>query len=186
MAQTRLKQLAQSGATAGQLARWDAVAGRWVPASIDDSENFVWTPGEDAPSLVYPHPYAAVWELDDDKDLVINDRLPERARLTTTNPRLRIPFQTTDTGAASAAVDLQVQVRYIATGELTSKAADETFTPSPVVTNTVDTMHEIELTLDRTKMAAADKLAVYLTNLGTGAFTGKIGIWAGAQLYFQD
>ena len=41
MSKVRLKQIAQDGATDGQLMTWNASMGKWVPASNVDGPNFI-------------------------------------------------------------------------------------------------------------------------------------------------
>ena len=152
----------------------------------DESVELSWDAGSSTPSQVWPAGTSKrVWELDSGKELLLNFRLPQHIDLATVNPMIKIPFIVTVTGAGNNPVNLQLTNRYIATGELATKTADETKTPSPTVTDTQYRQHEVEVTLDRTKMAAGDKVTVGFTNLGTGAYSGKIGIDPKAQFFFR-
>lgn len=48
-----LHQLAQSGATDGQIATWDADTGLWVPADLPAQPEFLVTVVAGVPSLVF-------------------------------------------------------------------------------------------------------------------------------------
>jgi hypothetical protein len=119
------------------------------------------------------------------KGVVTTKRTPTNM-VFTQNPILRVPFIVTTTGAASADVRMRLTCRYIANGELTSKAADETLLLTQAVTNTDKIMGEMTFTLNAALMAAADKLNFHLERLGTdGAdtFTGSIGILEAGSLF---
>lgn len=95
------------------------------------------------------------------------------------DPIVQIPFVVVLAGAASANVRMRLTCRYIAVGELTSKAADETLLQTVAVVNTLNRMHLMTFTLDSALMAAGDVLNLHLQRLGTDAldtFTGRIGI----------
>ena len=112
------------------------------------------------------------------KGVVTTKRTP-RNQVFTQDPVLRIPWIVTVTGGAAQSVRMRLTCRYIANGELTSKAADETLLQTVAVTNTDKIMDEMSFTLSAALMAAADKLNFHLERLGTdGAdtFTGSIGI----------
>jgi hypothetical protein len=97
----------------------------------------------------------------------------------TVNPTITIPFVVTVVGAASANVRMRLTMRYIAVGELTSKAADETLLQTVAVTNTLNIVGSMTFTLNASLMAAGDVLNFHLERLGTDAadtFTGRIGI----------
>lgn len=97
----------------------------------------------------------------------------------TVNPVIQIPFVVTVVGAASANVQMRLTMRYIATGELTTKAADETLLQTVAVTNTLNIMNTMTFTLNAALIAAGDVMNFHLERLGSDAadtFTGRIGI----------
>lgn len=104
------------------------------------------------------------------------------------NPTITIPFVITVVGAANANVRMQLTIRYIAVGELTSKAADETLLQTVAVINTLNQMHSMTFTLNAALIAADDVINFDLQRLGSDAtdtFTGRIGIDArGSRLNF--
>lgn len=97
----------------------------------------------------------------------------------TVNPTITIPFVITQVGAANANIRMQLTMRYIAVGELTTKAADETLLQTVAVINTLNQMHSMTFTLNAALMAAGDVMNFLLERLGSdGAdtFTGRIGV----------
>lgn len=96
-----------------------------------------------------------------------------------TNPIVNIPFIVTVPGAASANVRMRLTCRYIANGELTSKAPDETLFQTVAVVNTDKRMDVMSFTLDAALLAPGDKINLHLERLGADGldtFTGSIGI----------
>lgn len=95
------------------------------------------------------------------------------------DPILTVRFVINITGGASQNVVLRLIARYIASGELVTKAADQTLTNTVSIINTANQLHTTTFTLDRTLLAASDNVTFHLERLGTdGAddFTGAIGI----------
>lgn len=112
------------------------------------------------------------------KGVVTTFDLPKNTGLVV-SPVVRIPYFVSVLGAASANVRMRLTARYIADGELTSKAADETLLQTVAVTNTLNRMDEMSFTLNAALLAQSDKVNLHLERLGAdGAdtFTGAIAI----------
>jgi hypothetical protein len=106
----------------------------------------------------------------------------------TVDPQIQFQFVVLVTGAADANVRMSLTVRNIAVGELTTKAADQTLLQTVAVINTANRVHLMTFTLDRTLIAAGDRLSYHLERLGTdGAdtFTGTIGIMEWQRFDFK-
>jgi hypothetical protein len=75
---------------------------------------------------------------------------------------------------------MRLTCRYIANGELTSKAADETVLVTQPVVNTDKIMGQISFPLNAALMAASDKINLHLERVGNvdppDTFTGSVGI----------
>jgi len=98
----------------------------------------------------------------------------------TVNPVFTIPFAVTSTGAGDADVVFRLHAKYIGSGELTTKADDETLDTTVAVVDTLDRKHEFSITLDKTKIAAADYASFSLERIHTDAadtFTGSVGVF---------
>lgn len=95
------------------------------------------------------------------------------------NPTLTIGLVITGAGAASANVKIDLDIKYIAPGELTSKADDENLSNIVAITNTIDTVHTTTFTINASLAAAGDIASLNITREGGDAadtFTGEIGI----------
>jgi hypothetical protein len=153
--------------------------GPQAQAAVSEPMKFRADPATD-PSLVFSN-LVPTFELPDavTTGTVSDLETPRNIDLTTVDPIVRIQFVVSLAGAADADVRLRLTVRNIAVSELTTKAADQTILSTVAVVNTVNRVHETTFTVDRTLIAAGDRLSYHLERLGTdGAdtFTGRIGI----------
>lgn len=117
---------------------------------------------------------------DGQTDGVASSFLVPRNMDLTVDPILQVPFVVTQAGGGgNGNVRMRLTVRYIAVGELTTKAADETLLQTVAVINTLNQMHLMTFTLDSALMAAGDVINLHLERLGTDVldtYTGRIGI----------
>lgn len=100
------------------------------------------------------------------------------------NPQLIVPFIVTTTGAGNGNVLWRLHVKYIAVGELSTKADDETLDIAAPVVNTLNRFHQTFFTLDRTKIAVNDYVSFSLERqhgLAGDTFTGRVGATEIAQ-----
>src|SRR3989304_9918779 len=74
--------------------------------------------------------------------------LPGEIDLATVNPLITVRFITSGTGVAGNVI-LRATMRYVANGELITKAADETFTNTVAVINTLGAISTTTYTLTR-------------------------------------
>jgi len=120
-----------------------------------------------------------VWELRDNvTDGVSLSILIPNGMSLAVNPVISIPFVVT-VAAANGNVRMSLTMRYIAVGELTTKAADETLLQTVAVVGTLNRMHLMTFTLNAALMAAGDVLNFHLQRLGADAldtYSGRIGI----------
>lgn len=140
---------------------WDAVAGGESPAEVElgDMVSFEFRDGFE-------------------ESTTGNMQVPLAIDLTI-NPVLVIQFGVTKAGDASQAVQLRLNIKYIAEGELATKANDESLLHTVDITNTLEAIHTEEFTLDRTKIAVNDRISFRLTRLDNAdpdTFTGDIAI----------
>lgn len=99
--------------------------------------------------------------------------------LISANPVLDAQFAVTTNGAGNADVRLQLQITYIAVGELTTKAVDETVLLTCPVIDTFDQLHTCSFQLDKSLVVGGEVAQVVLSRLGgdgADTFTGKVGI----------
>jgi len=109
--------------------------------------------------------------------VVASVKLPSNSDLTT-NPQIIFSLVTTVTGVAGD-VRFEATLRYVADGELTTKAADETILLTNTAINTADAMDSITFTLNGSLMAAGDFAFINLRRLGLDAadtFTGRVAV----------
>lgn len=95
------------------------------------------------------------------------------------NPVLIVPLVVTVTGAGNGNVVLRLHAKYIASGELTTKADDETINMTVPLINTLHQKHEVEFVLDKTLISAGDYVSFKLERIHTDAadtFTGRFGV----------
>ncbi len=95
----------------------------------------------------------------------------------TVDPLLTFSFVVSKTGAGAANVRLQVEARYVAVGEQIDKAVDETILITKAVVDVLEEEHQVAFSLDRTLMAASDRVVLNLTRLGSDGldtYTGDI------------
>jgi len=129
-----------------------------------------------------------VWEMQDTqtRGVAASFEIPRNMDLTV-NPILNVPFICT-VAAANGNVRMSLTARYIAAGELTTKAADETLLQTVAVVGTVNQNQTImTFTLNASLMAAGDIINILLQRLGGDAadtFTGRIGLVENARFDF--
>jgi hypothetical protein len=99
------------------------------------------------------------------------------------DPLFLVEFVVTLVGAGDADVNLSLAAKYVSPTEDSTKAADETLTPTLAVTNVVDRRHSFTFTLDRT-LIEKDDLALFTLQRIGGAdpFTGRVGICQSARM----
>lgn len=161
----------------------DVGLGGVTPSTIID-----FVAGTSAPSIsVITIDDLATFEFDDGdstKNIIAEFTVPDGIDLST-NPVLLMKFTVLATGAGNANADLDLQATYIADGEQTDKAVDETISQSVAVTDVLEQQHEVTFTLDRTLIAASDAIKLRLLRLGgSDAYSGDIGVYDRAQLQF--
>ena len=154
----------------------------WGPfaSSITESENLEWKADDDtSPSEVVTGEVTA-FELPDGatKGVTASFVMPVNSSLSAISPIVLVAFVVLDTDA-NANVRFQLDVQYIAVGELTTKVTDETILQTEAVISATDEVHEALFTLDRTLIVASDVVVLHLERLGAdGAdtFQKAIGI----------
>ncbi len=104
------------------------------------------------------------------------------------NPVIHFHFVVTNTGSGNGNVRFQLAIKYIADGELTTKANDETLLATVAVINTLNEHHSHTFTLDVSLITAADRhFSFKLERLGADVldtYDGAIGILTASTLVF--
>ncbi len=96
-----------------------------------------------------------------------------------TNPIVVIPFFVTSTGAGDDDAVFRLNVKYIATGELSTKANDETLDQTVAVTDTLDSRQQMTYTLDKSLISSGDYVSLRLERIHSDpadTYSGNIGI----------
>ena len=112
--------------------------------------------------------------------------LPDDIDLSTDNPIVHMAFAISATGGGSN-VRFSLEMKYIAVGELVTKAPDETLLLTKAVINTINELHTVMFTLDRTKIEATDHIEFHLERLGSAGpdtFTGAVGVMEAITLKY--
>lgn len=130
-----------------------------------------------------------VFELSDSltSGVIASIKLPKGLNLNV-NPVVNYAFTITLAGSGNANVRLQLEATYIADTELTSIAVAETFLVTVPVVNQLRRLHQITFTLDRTLIAANDRVRLHLSRLGGDAadtYTGDIGILESGRFDYE-
>lgn len=93
------------------------------------------------------------------------------------DPILDAQLVVTTLGAGDADVDLQLEITYIAVGELTTKAVDETVLVSCPIVNILNLMHTCSFQLDKDLIIGGEVAQVVISRLGgADAYTGRVGL----------
>jgi hypothetical protein len=100
--------------------------------------------------------------------------------------RLVVYYAVSTPGPGSGNISLRGNFKYIAVGELMTKANDETITLLSGVTNTDDRLHRVEFNLNPSLMAENDFMSCKIERLGlTDAYNGNIAILEVGRLDFM-
>lgn len=114
--------------------------------------------------------------------------VPVKTKLATVNPIINLALAVTANGAGDNNVRLQLDIKYIATGETTTKADDENLVVDVPITDVLDQLHNVAIPLDRTKIAAGDRISILANRLGGAGpdnFTGKVGLMKVGRFDYQ-
>jgi len=122
------------------------------------------------------------------RSIIGSEQLPTGIDLSAIDPDITIHFVITSTGGGSADVRFELEATYIADGELTTKAIDETLTQDVTVTDTLKTQHSVTFTLDRTLMSLNDVVRLKLSRLNSDpndTYTGDVAAYERARFEFE-
>lgn len=121
------------------------------------------------------------------KSVIGHSLFPNEANLTV-NPTLQIPFIVVTTGTGTPNVRLQLEVTYVAVGELGNQAAQENLFVTKAVNNTLNEFHNVSFTLNASLISVNDFVSLRFTRIGTDpldTWSGQIGIVRRAQLRYR-
>jgi hypothetical protein len=110
---------------------------------------------------------------------VVGNLILPKEMVMTTDPVLTVQYTVVAPVGVTGNARLEMHVKYIAVGELTTKADDQTFIFDQPVTGTLNLLQVFNRTLNSSLMAESDKLSIRLTRIGTDAndtFTGTLAI----------